>query len=92
MGRDESIVFLKQQEKASKLKTLMFHAFPPAQSMENRYTYLQKHRWLLPAAWVHRLIISRKEWGRFAENTKNILGADTREALKLRRIYKEIGL
>lgn len=95
-GRDESIVFLKQQdrnrEEVSKVKTLLYHAFPPARVMENRYTYLQKRPWLLPAAWVHRLAASRSEWGRFADNTKNILTADEEEARKLKRIYKEIGL
>lgn len=96
IGRDKSLVFLKQQdrndEEVSKFKTLMFHAFPPVKSMENRYTYLQKHKWLLPAAWVHRFFGSSKEWGRFADHTKNIISADSEEVLKLKRIYKEIGL
>lgn len=95
-GRDKSIVFLKQQDRntedVSRLKTLMFHAFPPAKALENRYTYLQKSHLLLPAAWVHRLIGSRKEWNRFADHTKNILTADEEAVLKLKRIYKEIGL
>lgn len=95
-GRDKSIVFLKQQgrneEDVSRLKTLLYHAFPPANAIQNRYPYLQKHRILLPVAWVHRLAGSRKEWGRFADNTKNILTADEEAVLKLKRIYKEIGL
>ena len=96
VGRDKSIVFLKQQsrstEEVSKTKTLLFHAFPPVSSLENRFTYLQKHRWLLPVAWVHRLVSSRKEWGRFADHTKKIITADTEEAQKLKQIYKELGL
>lgn len=96
VGRDKSLVFLKQQgrndEDVSKFKTLMLHAFPPVKSLENRYTYLQKHKWLLPAAWVHRFFGSSKEWGRFADHTKNIISADSEEVLKLKRIYKEIGL
>lgn len=96
IGRDKSLVFLKQQnrneEKVSKVKTLLFHAFPPRKSMESRYSYLQDHPWLLPAAWVHRLIGSKSEWGRFADHTKNIIRADSEEVLKLKRIYKEIGL
>lgn len=95
-GRDKSIVFLKQQNrndaKISKFKTLMFHAFPPARSLKNRYPYLQKHPWLLPAAWINRLADSRKEWGRFAANTKGILTANEEDAKKLKKIYKEIGL
>lgn len=95
-GRDKSIVLLKQQGRndanVSRMKTLMYHAFPPVRDMENRYTYLQKHPALLPVAWVHRLAGSRSEWGRFADHTRQILTADEEAVLKLKRIYKEIGL
>ena len=95
-GRDDSIVFLKKQdrnsEKVSKFKTLMFHVFPPVRSLKDRYSYLQKYPWLLPWAWLQRLFDSRKEWGRFASSTKNIITADEEEAKKLKRIYQQIGL
>lgn len=96
VGREKGLVFLKQQnpneEQVSKGKTLLYHVFPPVGSMKNRYTYLQKQPWLLPVAWGHRLVVSRKEWGRFARNTKEILTADEAEVRKLKRIYKELGL
>lgn len=60
--------------------------------LENRYTYVRKHHWLLPAAWFHRFVDKRKKWGRFADHTKDILSADEEKVLKLKRIYKEIGL
>ena len=95
-GRDKSLVFLKQQDrngkKISKFRTLLFHAFPPVSSLKDRYAYLQRRPWLLPWAWVQRLFDSRKEWGRFADHTKNIITADEKEAEKLRRIYQQIGL
>ena len=95
-GRDKSVVFLKQQDrsgkKISKFRTLLFHAFPPVRSLKDRYAYLQKHPWLLPWAWIQRLFDSRKEWGRFADHTKKILTADEEEAMKLKRIYQQIGL
>lgn len=96
VGRDRSVVFLKQQdrneEKVSRFKTLMFHIFPPISSLENRYTYLQKHHWLLPFAWVHRLIGNHDSWGRYADHAKGIMNADTEEVLRLKKMYKEIGL
>ncbi len=97
VGRDKGTVFLKQQdrsreEKVSRTRTLLHHAFPPVRSLENRYTYLQKRPWLLPAAWVHRLAGSRKEWGRFAGHTREILTADMDEVKKLKRLYRELGL
>ncbi len=95
-GRDKGTVFLKQHNRneaeVSRTKTLLYHAFPPAKALEGRFAYLQKHPWLLPAAWIHRLAVQRKHWGRFADQTKQILGADEEEVLKLKRIYKELGL
>lgn len=96
-GRDKGTVFLKQHSRnadgeVSRFKTLLHHALPPVKSLENRYPYLQKHPWLLPGAWIQRLLDSRKEWGRFADHTREILSADEEEVRKLKRIYKEIGL
>lgn len=95
-GRDKSLVFLKQQDrsgkKISKFRTLLFHAFPPVRSLKDRYAYLQKCPWLLPWAWIQRLFHSRKEWGRFADHTKKIITADEEEAMRLKRIYQQIGL
>lgn len=96
VGRDKGLVFLKQQnrdqEDVSKFKTLMTHAFPPADVLVNKYAYLEKNRWLLPVAWVQRIADKRGEWGRFAEHTSEILNADEEKVRKLKRIYKEIGL
>lgn len=96
VNRDKSVVFLKQQdrndENVSRVKTLLFHVFPPAANLENRYPYLQKHHWLLPVAWLHRIIDNRDSWRRYAQNAKGIMSADTEEALKLKRIYRKLGL
>lgn len=96
VGRDRSVVFLKQQnrneESVSRFKTLIFHIFPPVSNLENRYTYLRKHHWLLPVAWIHRILGNHDSWFRYADHAKGIINADTDEVLKLKRIYKEIGL
>ncbi len=96
VGRDKNAVFLKQQnrnsEEISKWKTLVFHVFPPVSSLENRYTYLKKHRWLLPVAWVHRIAGNPSSWKRYAGHAKGIVNADEEEARRLKRIYKELGL
>lgn len=96
VGKDQGEVFLKQQnrneERVSKFKTLMRHAFPDAEVLMNKYAYLKKRPWLLPVAWVQRFLDKRNEWGRFANSTKQIISADKEKVLKLKRIYKEIGL
>lgn len=96
VGRDRNVIFLKQQnrneEKISKFRTLLFHIFPPVSSLKFRYSYLQKCPWLLPVAWVHRVLGNRDSWKRYAHHAKGIVTADTDEAVRLKKMYKEIGL
>ena len=95
-GRDSGLINLKKddrnEETVSRGRTLRRRLFPSAQAIESRYTYLQGKHWLLPVAWAHRLIRTHDTWGAHAEEAKSILNADEDEVLKLKRIYKEIGL
>lgn len=95
-GRDSAVIQLKNQdigvENVSKVKTLMHRIFPRASTIEARYTYLQKNPWLLPVAWVHRLIKNKDRLGRRVKEVQNIVNADTEEVLKYKRIYQELGL
>ena len=97
VGRDRETIHLKNNDKGndedvSKIKTLLFHIFPPVSSLENRYEFLQKHHWMLPIAWIRRIIDNRDSWGRYKKEAKGIINADTEEVKKLKRMYKEIGL
>lgn len=96
VGRDQGEMFLKQQDRndedVSRFRTLLYHAFPPVRILVNKYAWLEKYPWLLPVAWIRRLLDSRRAWGRFASSTRQILSADEKKVLKLKRIYKEIGL
>lgn len=96
VGRDEATVNLKNQdrdeESVSKIRTLWRRLFPPVAKLEKRYTYLQQHPWLLPAAWIHRIFRNRDIWERRVQEVQGILSADEEQVLKLKRIYKEIGL
>lgn len=49
--------------------------FPPAEALCGRYPYLQKHAWLLPAAWVQRVV-------RYGRET---VGGDVLEAARIGR-------
>ena len=95
-GRDSAVIQLKNQdlhaESVSKGKTLLNRFFPPVSKLERRYTYLQDRPWLLPAAWVHRVIKNKDLIGQRVQEAQNIVTADTEEVQKLRRIYQEIGL
>lgn len=94
--RDAGLVALKREDRneasVSRISTFLHRLFPAAQHLEKRYTYLQGRHWLLPAAWVHRFFRTRKDWGAHAQEAKSIMNTDTGEVLRLKRIYKEIGL
>ena len=56
----------KQGKKSdhSVLKTL----FPPVKSMEGRYPYLKKHPYLLPVAWISRILKYHQETSKSRDN------------------------
>lgn len=95
-NRDRGAVSLKKEnrneESVSKASTLFHALFPSASTIESRYTYLQGRHWLLPIAWIHRLLKTRAKWSQHVQHAKDIIDADENEVLKLKQIYKEIGL
>lgn len=76
----------------SRTATMVKRLFPSAESIRGRYTYLQEKPWLLPAAWVHRLIKTRGGWQQHAREARDILTADKEEVKALNRFYRDIGL
>ncbi|MBQ2854015.1 MAG: nucleotidyltransferase family protein [Oscillospiraceae bacterium] len=94
-NRDEALTALKhggQAEPVSRLHHLLRETFPKAQTIESRYTYLQDKPWLLPAAWVHRLVKNRDKLGLRTRKMKNIISADETEVWELRKLMGDIGL
>ncbi|MGN1201666.1 MAG: nucleotidyltransferase family protein [Eubacterium sp.] len=95
-GRDAGLISLKAQnrndEKISRVGTFVQRLFPSASKLEKRYTYLEGRHLLLPIAWVHRLFRTKADWGKHTKEAHSIMNTDAEEVLKLKRIYKEIGL
>lgn len=96
VGQRAGVTSLKEENRSrgefSRVGTMMNRLFPAADAIQNRYTYLQKYPWLLPAAWVHRLVKTR---GRFHDHTveaRGILSANKEAVQKLSRVYEAIGL
>ncbi len=77
---------------ASRVELVLERLFPDAESLEARYTYLQGKHWLLPAAWIHRLIITRGKLGQHTQEAQQILSADEQKVLWLRKLCQDIGL
>lgn len=93
-NRDEALTALKHEEDngTARVGRLLRETFPRAETIQSRYTYLQRRPWLLPAAWVHRLVKNRDKLGMRTRKMKNIISADTEEVRKLRTLMGEIGL
>lgn len=95
-GRDSGTISLKQHSRGkahiSRAGTVAKRLFPAAKTIEGRYTYLQDKPWLLPAAWVHRLVKTRGTWRQHTQEAQNILHANKEEVQKIQRLYEQIGL
>ena len=90
---NDAIEALKETDVSqSRLKTVMNQIFPSADEIQARYTYLQKHRWLLPVAWVDRVFRNRDLLGKRIHMAKEIMDADENEVKQIRDLNKEIGL
>lgn len=81
-----------EKENTPRIGVILKRLFPPAKVIERRYTYLQGRPWLLPLAWLHRLIRTKDAWGLHTEEARRIMDADREEVRKLRGLYERIGL
>lgn len=95
-AQNEGVHSLEQKSRGqgdvSRTGTLVKRLFPSAQSIQGRYTYLQEKPWLLPAAWVHRLVRTKGSWQEHTREAREILAADKEAVRKLSRLYRDIGL
>ena len=93
VGLDSGVNVLKgQTENTTRIGAVLRRLFPVAQTIQTRYTYLQDRPWLLPAAWVHRLIKTRETWGAHAREAGAILHADLEKVRQIRQLRDGIGL
>ena len=96
VGRDPGLVELKKEDRNSddvhRLRTIMRRLFAPADELEKRYTYLKDRHWLYPVAIVHRLFKTRDTLDLHIREAQSIMHTDTEEVMRLKRVYKEIGL
>ena len=64
---------LDEREDSKGLKRLLF---PPVSTLRNRYKYLQKYPFLLPVAWIQRILYGRfTKKVKFSKMLKDIKGA-----------------
>ena len=94
-NRDGALAKMKHQEQddsGSRAALLLRQIFPKAETIQSRYTYLQDKPWLLPVAWVHRLVKTCSDTEAHLETARQIITADRTEVDQLRTLMKDIGL
>ena len=95
-GRNSGEQLVRQQgrkdETGLRIKALCSTYFPPAKKIQCRYTYLQKHSWLLPVAWIDRFFRNLRHIGTILEDTGDIIGTKQDEIQKVNSFYHDIGL
>ena len=93
--RDVAVTALKHEDSgdgSTRFRQVLRKTFPKAETIQNRYTYLQDKPWLLPAAWVHRLVKNKDKLTERTRQMQQILNADSEEVRKMRDLMREIGL
>ena len=94
-NRSASLTGLKRAGETTlpgRLGLLLRRLFPAAKTIEPRYTYLKKYPWLLPVAWLHRLVRTRGTLGSHVREAGDIFRADSGEADRLGRLMRAVGL
>ena len=96
INREQGLNVLRQKVREEKvpgrISVLLKRLFPSADTIESRYTYLQGRHWLLPAAWIHRLIKTRGSWDSHVKEAQTIMSAEEDEVLKINKLHRDIGL
>ena len=93
--RDAALVNLKNTDAGRngfRVRQILKTAFPSAKTIESRYTYLQDRPWLLPAAWVHRLVKNRDRLEQQTQELHQVFRADAEQVRSLQKLMRSIGL
>ena len=72
--------------------TLLKRAFPSADTIKSRYTYLDGKPWLLPVAWVHRFFKKKGTTAGYLEESKSILKTNKKDVIELNEFYRKMGI
>lgn len=93
--RDAAVSVLKHEASGdgrSRVHQVLRKTFPKAETIQSRYTYLQDKPWLLPAAWVHRIVKNKDKLMQHTRQMQQIMDADSEEIRKMQKLIRDIGL
>lgn len=65
---------------------------PGAERLEKRYTYLHNRPWLLPLAWVHRIVKNSSRWRECIGELRAVIKLDQQKFKEWKTLEKQLGL
>lgn len=91
--RDHGVVRLRNGgEEATRSRVLLRMLFPPAKEIEQRYTFLQRRPWLLPAAWVVRMFANLERLPAQLHNMNRVSQTESGTVDAYNSFMKRLGL
>ncbi len=93
--RDKAVIMARNASAAkgeSRLKLIIRRIFPPAEIVGRRYTFVARHRWLLPAGWIARLITNAGSIGKESRRLKNVAALEEHSITEYDVFMKKLGL
>lgn len=95
-GVSSEMAIMKQVEKensrAIKIKSIAQILFPPKAQLESKYTYIKDKPYLIPAAWIHRIISNIRKVREKTSEIKEVVSMNDEDIRELNVLYKNIGL
>ncbi len=85
-------IMSKKGKKYPKLSAIIDLALPSIDSMKLKYTYLEKSPFLLPIAWMHRIVTNLGKLGSKKRKIQNIMNTDISTVNNRSKLLEDIGL
>ena len=82
----------KENSRAIKIKSITQILFPPKAQLESKYTYIKDKPYLIPAAWIHRIISNIRKVREKTSEIKEVVSMNDEDIRELNVLYKNIGL
>lgn len=89
---DAAVVAVRNNSVKSRFRVILGFLFPPREQLVRRYTYLERHKWLLPVAWIDRAFRNFTSILPRLRKLRKISRANNAKVSAYDRFMKNIGL
>ncbi len=93
--RDHAVIMARNANAAegkNRFRLILRRIFPLAEVVGKRYTFVARHRWLLPAGWIARLITNAGSIRNESQRLKDVAALDQDSVTEYDVFMKKLGL